>query len=33
MLKAELEKYGHTSIDIKKAEASIEDCFMDLSNE
>lgn len=32
-LKAELEKYGHTSIDIKKAEASIEDCFMDLSNE
>ena len=33
MLKAELEKYGHTSIDIKKAEASIEDCFMELSNE
>lgn len=33
MLKAELEKYGHTSVDIKKAEASIEDCFMELSNE
>lgn len=32
-LKADLEKYGHTSIDIKRIEASIEDCFMDLSNE
>jgi ABC-type multidrug transport system ATPase subunit len=31
-LKADLEKYGHTSIDIKRIEASIEDCFMDLSN-
>ena len=31
-LKADLETYGHTSIDIKRIEASIEDCFMDLSN-
>lgn len=30
-LKAEITKKGHTSIDIKKIEASIEDCFMDLS--
>ncbi len=29
-LKAELEKNGHTSVEIKKIKASIEDCFMDL---
>lgn len=32
-LRAELEKLGHSSVVIKKIEASIEDCFMDLSPE